>query len=250
MSKLGSREEHILNYVIRDYVENAAPISSGRIYESGRFRLSPATIRNAMLSLDEEGYLEQPHTSSGRVPTDKAYRYFVDNLMSFKGPSKRERIMIDGLVNEAHDRRDHFFEGFARIVSDELGLFTGFASFNENSRIGLPRQNVVKAGGFGLEKLFSEPEFDDKNLTVEFSRLVDNLEKVAQKFFEGVSENTSVVFIGDENPADRAKEFSSVVMRFSGDDFGNCVIFSLGPKRMDYEKASSIINFIVHDISK
>ncbi|OGF82513.1 hypothetical protein A3B18_00880 [Candidatus Giovannonibacteria bacterium RIFCSPLOWO2_01_FULL_46_13] len=237
MNKLGTREENILNFVIRDYVRNAAPISSGRIFDSGSFRLSPATIRNAMLELDREGFLEQPHTSSGRVPTDKAYRYFVDNLMAFKEPPKKERVLLDELIKDVRASHEILFENFARTLSEELGLFMGVASFKENAKV----------EGFGLERLFSEPEFDDKNLTVEFSRLVDNLEKVAERFFEGTSKSRPEVFIGEENPVE-AREFSSVVMKFSNDEFGNCVIFSLGPKRMNYERASSFINFVVKDI--
>lgn len=228
MNKLETREENILNFIIRDYVRSVEPVSSGRISKSGNFRLSPATIRNAMQELDEEGFLEQTHTSSGRVPTDKAYRYFVDNLMEFKEPPRKNRIEFEGLI----------LENFARKLSYELGLFTGVASFRERPKV----------WGFGLEQVFSEPEFDDRNLTVEFSRLVDNLEKVALKFIEGSSEAGPEVFIGEENPLERAREFSSVVMKFSDSELGDCVVFSLGPKRMNYEKASSLINFVVRDI--
>lgn len=240
MQKLAGREENILNYIIRDYVANATPVSSGRISDSGRFRLSPATIRNAMLELDEEGFLEQPHTSSGRVPTDKAYRYFVDHLMESKEPPKKDRVLLGELARDIRSRHEFLFENFARTLSEELGLFTGVASLKESHRV----------EGFGLERVFLQPEFDDRNLTVEFSRLIDNLENVAEKFLEGAQDASPEVFIGSENPIANAKEFSSIVMKFSDDDFGNCVIFSMGPKRMNYERAASFINFVVRDIKK
>ena len=238
MNRLDSREENILDFIIRDYVASAAPVSSGRIFSTGLFQLSPATIRNAMLRLDEESFLEQPHTSSGRIPTDKAYRYFVDNLMDDKVPPKKERDLLDDLIKEAREQHERLFENFARTLSDELGLFTVVASFKDEPRI----------GGYGLENVFSEPEFNDRNLTVEFSRLIDNLEQVAEKFLESSGGMHAEVYIGEENPLARAREFSSVVMKFSNDEFGDCVIFSLGPKRMNYEKAASLISFAVKDI--
>lgn len=238
MPRLAQREENILDFIIRDYVGSASPVSSGRISESEFFKLSPATIRGAMLSLDEEGYLEQPHTSAGRVPTDKAYRYFVNHLMSYQTPPRKERMLFEELGREVHQHHEFLFLRLAKMLSDELRLFTGVASFGEKSKV----------GGFGLENVFSEPEFDDRNLTVEFSKLVDNLEKLSERFLEGASEARPKVFIGPENPLGPAREFSAVAMKFSDENLGKCVIFSLGPKRMNYEKATSFIDFAVKDI--
>ncbi|OGF68587.1 hypothetical protein A3H65_03105 [Candidatus Giovannonibacteria bacterium RIFCSPLOWO2_02_FULL_45_14] len=239
MNRLGAREENILNFIIRDYVRSASSVSSGRIFESKTFRLSPATIRNAMLELDKEGYLEQPYTSSGRIPTDKAYRYFVDNLMSHKDPTRNERMVLDELVQEVRSRHEMLFENFVKTLADEVGLFTGIASFRGEPRI----------EAYGLEKVFSEPEFDDRNLTVEFSRLIDNIEGVAEKFLAESFEDRPSVFIGGESSLKDAKEFGSVSMKFSDGEFGECVVFSLGPKRMNYEKVSSLLNFIIKDMN-
>lgn len=238
MPKLEAREENILNFIVRDFVQNAAPISSGRIFESKTFRLSPATIRGAMLALDDAGYLEQPYTSSGRVPTDKAYRYFVDNLMTNRGPSRNEKIVLGELVQEVRDKHEILFENFVKTLADRIGLFTGIASFKDDPRI----------EAFGLEKVFLEPEFDDRNLTVEFSRLVDNIENVAEKFLADSFDDKPSVFIGGENSFKDAREFGSVSMKFSDAEFGECVVFSLGPKRMNYEKVSSVMNFVIKDM--
>lgn len=240
MNKLESREENILNFIVRDYVRNASPISSGKIFKSKVFRLSPATIRNAMLELDKEGYLEQTHTSSGRIPTDKAYRYFVDNLMGNKEPSKNEKMLLDELAKEVRERHEILFDKFVKSLSEELGLFTGIASFRDERRI----------EAFGLERVFSEPEFDDRNLTVEFSRIVDNLEHVAEQLMQDSFADHPSIFIGKENSMDDGKEFGSVSMKFSDGEYGECVIFSIGPKRMNYEKVSGMLNFIIKDLNE
>jgi heat-inducible transcriptional repressor len=81
MYELSDRQKTLLLLIIRDYIDKAEPIGSKRLVEHYRLELSPATIRNEMAALTEMGYLRQPHTSAGRVPTEEAYRYFVSQLM-------------------------------------------------------------------------------------------------------------------------------------------------------------------------
>ena len=81
MNDLSERQKTLLLLIIRDYIESAQPVGSKRLMERYHLNLSPATIRNEMSSLTELGYLRQPHTSAGRVPTEEGYRYFVSQMM-------------------------------------------------------------------------------------------------------------------------------------------------------------------------
>jgi heat-inducible transcriptional repressor len=81
MYELTDRQKHLLLLIIRDYIESAQPVGSKRLVEHYRLGLSPATIRNEMSALTEMGYLRQPHTSAGRIPTEDGYRYFVSEMM-------------------------------------------------------------------------------------------------------------------------------------------------------------------------
>lgn len=81
MQELTQRQRLILALVVRDYVETAQPVSSARLVERYHLSISPATIRNEMAALTEAGYLRQPHTSAGRVPTEEGYRYFVTHVV-------------------------------------------------------------------------------------------------------------------------------------------------------------------------
>lgn len=81
MSELTERQKTLLLLIIRDYIESAKPTSSQRLVSQFHLDLSPATIRNEMAALTEMGYLRQPHTSAGRVPTEEGYRYFVSQMM-------------------------------------------------------------------------------------------------------------------------------------------------------------------------
>ena len=82
MPELTERQRTILIFLIRDYIETAQPVGSKRLVERFRLALSPATVRNEMSALTEMGYLRQPHTSAGRVPTEDGYRIFVGQMMS------------------------------------------------------------------------------------------------------------------------------------------------------------------------
>jgi heat-inducible transcriptional repressor len=82
MNELTDRQKTLLLLIIRDYIESAQPVGSKRLVEYYHLRLSSATIRNEMGALTEMGYLRQPHTSAGRVPTEEGYRYFVSQMMN------------------------------------------------------------------------------------------------------------------------------------------------------------------------
>lgn len=99
MEELASREREVLRAVIREYVSTGEPVGSAAI--SSGMATSSATIRNVMADLEELGYLEKPHTSAGRVPTDRGYRYYVDCLIQLRKPSRSERELIEQRLPQA-----------------------------------------------------------------------------------------------------------------------------------------------------
>jgi heat-inducible transcriptional repressor len=93
MAELTDRQQQILAFVVREYVENAQPVGSETLRRHG-MKVSSATIRNELAELEEAGYLTHPHTSAGRVPTEKGYRYFVESLMEdFELPAVDQRMI-------------------------------------------------------------------------------------------------------------------------------------------------------------
>lgn len=95
MEKLSSRMKDVLRAVIRDYIASAEPVSSTQVARKKGMRLSSATIRTVMAELEEKGYLNQPHASSGRIPTSRAYRVYVKELMNPKPLSKEEKLKFE-----------------------------------------------------------------------------------------------------------------------------------------------------------
>jgi transcriptional regulator of heat shock response len=228
MEKLAKREEDILNFIVRDYIRSAVPISSNRVCDVSKVNLSPATIRNSMLELDEHGYLKKPHSSAGRVPTDKSYRYFVDHLMH-DGSREAFEDAFGEIIRAFLRKRELRLEEFTKALSSELGLFCASANLDERGRV----------MGFGFSETMDEPEFSDHEMSLEFAKLVDNLENLAGRFFEASQE---------ENPSSEAKSFSSVTLKFNNVKLGHSIVFSIGPKRMNYERAFSLLEGVARDL--
>lgn len=99
--ELDERKRIILNAIINDYIQNAEPVGSRTLVKKYKMGLSSATIRNEMADLEDMGYLEQPHTSAGRIPSDKGYRLYVDKLMQVNSPSREEVMTIKSFMQIA-----------------------------------------------------------------------------------------------------------------------------------------------------
>src|SRR5690606_2537785 len=100
------RQIDVLRAIVQDYVRSREPVGSRNLVERYNLGVSPATIRNDMATLEEEGYIAQPHTSAGRIPTDKGYRAFVDRINVVKPLSTAERRAIAELLDSAVDLDD------------------------------------------------------------------------------------------------------------------------------------------------
>jgi heat-inducible transcriptional repressor len=105
-NKLNERKLDVLRAIVQDYVSTREPVGSKALVERHNLGVSPATIRNEMAALEDEGYIHQPHTSAGRVPTDKGYRLFVDRLSQVKPLSEAERRAIHRFLDGAVDLDD------------------------------------------------------------------------------------------------------------------------------------------------
>src|SRR5678815_1474261 len=88
---LSDRAREVLHAIIREYISTGDPVGSQQLARTSGFEVSSATLRNVMADLEELGYLEKPHTSAGRLPTDRAYRFYVDTLIRLRDPNPRDR---------------------------------------------------------------------------------------------------------------------------------------------------------------
>lgn len=116
-SELDGRKKQILKVVTDDYISSAEPVGSRTIARRYDLGLSPATIRNEMADLEEGGYLEQPHTSAGRVPSEKGYRYYVDTLMSMQQLNDQEINLIYRELEKHHHEIEILIHQTSKILT-------------------------------------------------------------------------------------------------------------------------------------
>src|SRR2546422_1714685 len=122
--ELNEREKDILKAVIKFYISSGQPVGSRMLSKKRKDSLSPATIRNIMADLEQAGYLVQPHTSAGRIPTDKGYRFYVDNLLDTTRLNKSDQEFIDQSIFKT-DSHDSVMERISQTISqatDNIGF--------------------------------------------------------------------------------------------------------------------------------
>lgn len=143
---MDERGEKVLSAIIENHIQTADPVGSRFLSKSSDIQLSPATIRNVMMDLTELGYIEQPHTSAGRVPTDKGYRYYVDKLMKSRknGLSKKIQYFIQSEISEpAPNGLERILKKTAGILS-QLTEYTAIALSPKPSYTQLKKMELIK----------------------------------------------------------------------------------------------------------
>lgn len=114
---LSERQQRILKLIIQEYIEHGSPIGSKKLVEQSGLGVSSATVRNEMARLEELGYLDHPHTSAGRMPTEKGYRYFVERLMHETELSPAEKLMIEHQFHQARLDLDQWMRLSAAVLA-------------------------------------------------------------------------------------------------------------------------------------
>jgi len=229
--KITERQEKILNTIVQEYIISAQPVSSQLLEKRHNFGICPATIRIEMQRLTDGDFIFQPHTSAGRVPTDKGYRFFVDNLLE-KGVSEF------GDVFEIED----IFQGAKKDIFKLASRLTKFLA-EESSNFTI--LNLLERDFFwkeGWEEILREPEFEEKDLIPNFTELLESFEEN----IENLKINSGIkIYIGKENPFSKTKDFSIISSKCYLPDDETAVLALLGPKRMDYDRNISLINYLV-----
>jgi heat-inducible transcriptional repressor len=116
---LDERKAAILRAVVREYIDTAQPVGSAHVARMGDLQVSPATVRNEMAQLEREGFLAHPHTSAGRIPTDKGYRFFVDDIRSEPGTlGEGDRAQVQDFFARAHGELERMLSDTSKLLSN------------------------------------------------------------------------------------------------------------------------------------
>src|SRR3989344_7681716 len=220
------RQQQILSAIIEQGAEVAAPVGSSLLAKA--FGVSSATIRAEMAELERLGYIGQPHTSAGRVPTDKGYRTYVNSLAEKETKEKpAERRGEHALMTRVQD--GGIPERVIRNAVDTLVDLThnlGIATIGDQLYMS------------GLTNLFGQPEFMNTGQVREVARLLDNLEPW---LYEAAPNEPLSVYIGSENPIGRSAGCSLIVSRFRSSFSNQSYIGVLGPTRQNYRDVMKLV---------
>lgn len=219
------RQRAILTDVIRTYVTEAHPVGSTAIVDSAQLGISPATVRNEMQELEDGGYLFQPHTSAGRVPTEKAWRFYLSEVLEEQtvGPDRQHQLrkIMDAYRHSRHELLKH--------LAQQLTEYTQAAAVIAFS----PTETYYT----GFSKLFQEPEFEEVDLIRNISTVADHLDEKMPEFFRKLSDDVTIL-VGRDNPfsSDCGFVMTSVPGRQG-------LLGLLGPIRQDYGHRVSLVRF-------
>ena len=331
-----SRRNKVLQSIIELYLEDAMPVSSRAVVRHARLNVSSATVRNIMAELEELGLIGQPHTSAGRIPSDKGYRYYVNSVMQKQVLTHDEEIYIDELTKNWCKRIERVVDPTVKILTS-LTNCCGAISFPRIEKIGFKRLELVPisknrvlavlitTSGFvrntlieldhdlasnellrisnflnselttldfddienfllrktleiqdsfyflfkeatqiledlvhetnerivleGISSIMRQPEFQDIECGRRLLGAIEQKNALLEMFMRNVEQDGSTVYIGNESADSGLHDCSIVVSpyRVLGKAIG--VLGVIGPKRMDYAKAVSVVEYVSKKLS-
>jgi transcriptional regulator of heat shock response len=229
---MNNRQKQLLSAIVELYTKTAVPVGSQVLLENYDFGVSSATLRNDMVALEEEGYLYQPHVSAGRIPTDAGYRMYVEEMMGDEDLSREDqrRLQKELLMMKAKNTR------LSRSTAKLLSALSG--NLAVSGMVG--RDELYD---FGMREMIEKPEFQEID---ELCRLVETLDTLDEKL-DGImlelKDGETHIFIGNENPITGIDNCSMIVAPYETNE-GRGMLAIIGPKRMDYAKNKSLIEYM------
>ncbi len=240
------RKEEVLAEIVEAYLETGVPVSSQQVVERG-LECSSATIRNIMAELTEEGYLIQLHTSSGRVPTEKAYRYYLDYVLDagierMKDRSlKRHLTRAERQIEEEAKRRESV-EDLLRITADlisELAHQTGMSVVWGRRDVYLHGRNYI----------IDYQEFQDLKKLKDLLTLFEAVDVLYDIFWRDLRDRVDV-FIGEEIGIPELRECSMLISYCGKVEEKETRLGLVGPMRMDYAKNITLLEEISKELEE
>lgn len=230
---MNEREGELLHRLVAEYIRSGKPIGSELLSRTAMLDVSPATIRNMLRVLEEEGFIEQPHTSAGRIPTDKGYRHYVNALVS-KDVNNRQKEKIAReltALNEAYGRPSR---ATAKLLAHLANCLTisGW----------MDARDVQEAG---FKEFMQESDETENAALQEIAFLLDHVDRyLRQLSATHEARGNGAIYIGSENPLFEAVHTSSLVRTVELPSGEMVVLLMVGPKRMPYQRNMALLNSV------
>lgn len=229
MYELTQRQIEILKQIVKEYIDTANPVGSETLEKKYDLGVSPATIRNEMAEMVKKGYLAKPHTSAGRIPTSKAMKLYVNELMKERDLSVAEEVEAKEKVWDIREKEGEFM----RTATKRLAEKTGTLAVAKNDD-----------GSFfcaGYSNILDMPEFYDIDVTKNLLNLLDN-QAYFDTVFGRINEKFAVI-LGDDLELELFKPYSFVFSKFHTRSNHDGAIGVIGPSRLRYENIVPLVRY-------
>jgi transcriptional regulator of heat shock response len=228
---MNKRQKEILAAVIEEYTHSAVPVGSKILVEKYDFDISPATMRSDLNKLAEDGFLHQPHISAGRIPTDKGYKYFVEEIMGDEELSLIDQKKLQAELLKLRAQNQRLSRTTAKLLSGmsgNLAISTIEKDFSE----------------FGIRELLGKPEFKEMDEFCKVAEALDFIDENVDSILKELKGNETKIFIGEDNPIKGIANCSMVVSPYKTKSGQKGVLAIIGPKRMKYAENKSLLDYV------
>jgi len=232
-SDFQARKDRVLQIVTSSYIEKSAPVSSSYIVERHMPELSSATVRNILAELEEDGYLTHPHTSAGRMPTGKGYRYYVDRLMNEINLLDGEKRRIKSAYRQESRELASLLEKTSQIIS-EITHYTGIVSVDGETRLYCQGRSLIVR--------YSD-DHQDLEKIASILKALDEKRQLLGIINREMRERINVL-IGEEITCDDINGCSLVVSTYKTREGTTGRIAVLGPTRMQYDHVVGALDYL------
>ncbi len=218
---LTERQKNLLRVIIEKYIETAEPVGSETIEKESSLGVSPATIRNEMVRLTALGYLKQPHTSAGRIPTSMGIKFYVDQLMEEKALSLKDEVAIKEELAEGNEPFTKLLRHTARVLADQT----------RSLAIATDEEGDIYAAG--MANILDMPEFYDIDITKTVLSMIEKFEMLQQIIGQMRAEDQLRILFGDELGIPYLEPCGFVVTRYQVPNHQG-VLVVIGSSRLNY----------------
>ncbi len=230
---MNARQKQLLSAIVELYTKTAVPVGSQALLENYDFGVSSATLRHDMVTLEEEGYLHQPHVSAGRIPTDLGYRMYVEEMMGDEDLSREDQRRLQKELLTLQAKHTRLGRTTAKLLSSLSGNLAVSGIVDKDEFY-----------DFGMRELMDAPEFQEMDELCQLVETLDSLDEKVDGLMIQLKDGETRIFIGKENPIRGIDNCSMIVAPYHNKEGERGMLAIIGPKRMDYAKNKSLIEYM------
>lgn len=241
LPSLTDRQIQILKHVIEEHITSGEPVGSETLDKKYNLGVSPATIRNEMVILTQQGYLDQPHTSSGRTPTPMALKFYIRQLMDEKDLSVAEEVDVKSKIWDYRDQVDQLLKEATRVLAQK----------SNSIAVATTDQGDVFHSGYA--NILDIPEFFDIDVTRTVLSVIDNGRELQVILQHAYSDEPIHILLGDDFDREFLHPCGIVFTSLSLGPYGNGNLGIIGPSRLNYPYVIPMIRYfgrLINEITR